>query len=78
MSSKEKTVREYISLYGAKIKSILIELHDYSFYHRPNDPLNPDQRFIGREKEVEKLKTILTNSEVKSGTYLLTGFRLPS
>ena len=68
-------LKDYISKYGSRIKDIEIELHDYKFYHRPNDPSNPDQRFIGRQKEVDKLKTILTNSEVKSGTYLLTGFR---
>ena len=76
-SAKYKKLSEnkYLKNYSSKIKDIIIELHNYSFYHRPNDASNPDRRFIGRENVIEKLKTILTNSEVKSGTYLLTGFR---
>ncbi len=61
--------------YSSKVKGIFVELKNYSFYHRPTDADNPDRRFIGRKKVLQKIKAILTNSEVKSGAYLITGFR---
>ena len=63
------------SIFGTKVQDILIEIFDYGFYHGPSEIDNLDSRFIGREEVGEKLKTILTNNETKSGTYLVTGFR---
>jgi|GEM_PF-990875 len=63
------------SEYGSKIKDIFIELHNYAFYHSPSEINNGDRRFIGRKRILEKLKALLTNSETKSGAYLITGFR---
>lgn len=63
------------SLFGTKIKDLYIEIFDYGFYHGPSEIDNLDSRFIGREKVREKLTSILTNNETKSGTYLVTGFR---
>lgn len=60
---------------SSKIKTIFIELKDYTFFHRPTDVRQTDKRFIGREKVLERLKAILTKSEAKSGAYLVTGFR---
>ncbi len=70
-SDKVKTFDNY----GSKLKNVLIELKNYTFFHRPTGIEDEDKRFIGREKVREKLKAIITNSEVKSGAYLITGFR---
>jgi hypothetical protein len=60
---------------SSKIDRVLIELHDYSYYHGPSDLENPDNRFIGREKAIDKLKSELTDTSRKSGAYLVTGYR---
>lgn len=60
---------------SSKIKNILIELHDYKYYHSPSQISDVDDRFIGRKRLKEKLKSILTNCETKSGSYLITGYR---
>ena len=60
---------------SAKIKHIYIELNRYSFFHNPSNVKMQDSRFIGREKLIERLKTILSNNETRSGAYLITGFR---
>lgn len=59
----------------SKIKKIFIELHGYSFFHSPSHLADIDERFIGREKIINKLESLLTNSESKSGAYLITGYR---
>ena len=64
-----------LSKVSSKIKTILIDLRNYTFFHRPTDEFKADRRFIGRERVREKLKAILTDSEAKSGAYLITGFR---
>lgn len=61
--------------YSSKIKKIFIELHNYSYYHSPSGSSDVDERFIGRTAIKEKLKSLLTNSETKSGAYLVTGYR---
>ena len=66
---------DLLNNYGARIKSIYIELKNYSYYHNPSGIENPDKRFIGRKEMRKKLKNLLTKSETNSGTYLVTGFR---
>ena len=61
--------------YSSKIKRIYIELHNYSFYHGPSEVNDIDDRFIGRTKILEKLKSILSRGNTKSGVYLVTGHR---
>lgn len=60
-----------------KTKSYLLELEEYEFFHSPfsldNEKL--DTKFIGRDKELSRLRLILENSKTKSGAYLITGFR---
>ncbi|MGD2035204.1 MAG: ATP-binding protein, partial [Bacteroidales bacterium] len=66
---------DLFSKYSAKISRVFIELHNYSYFHGPSEVFRPDKRFIGRERLIETFKSILTNSEKLSGTYLVTGFR---
>jgi len=61
--------------YSSRIKSIYLELKDYSYYHNPSEINNPDKRFIGRKEMKKKLRNLLTRSKTNSGTYLVTGFR---
>ena len=59
----------------SKIKDIYIEIHNYTFYHNPDEGGVENSRFIGRKKQVERLEMMLTQSESKSGAYLVTGYR---
>lgn len=60
---------------SSKIKKIFIELHDYFFFHGPSEIKKLDKRFIGRSRIINKLKSILTNNDTRSGAYLVTGYR---
>lgn len=64
-----------LSSYYSRIKSVFIELHQYSYFHSHSDSNLQDRRFIGRKAIVEKLKSLFTESETKSGAYLITGYR---
>ncbi|MBF0540101.1 MAG: ATP-binding protein [Nitrospirae bacterium] len=64
-----------LSEYSSKIKNIFIELHDYSFFHSPSGSTHRDDRFIGRTRIIERLRNILSNTNIKSGSYLITGYR---
>lgn len=59
----------------SKIKDIYIEIHNYTFYHNPDEGSVENSRFIGRKRQVERLEMMLTQSESKSGAYLITGYR---
>jgi hypothetical protein len=61
--------------YSSRIKKIMIQLHDYHFYHGPYKEIFGDERFIGRKSILTKLKSLFTRSEYKSGVYLITGYR---
>ena len=63
--------------YINRVPDVYIELPEYKFFHSPNplDHDNQDDRFIGREDLLKKLKLILTHSDTKAGAYLITGFR---
>ncbi|MCX6249434.1 MAG: P-loop NTPase fold protein [Bacteroidetes bacterium] len=69
------TTGDFSADYSSRIKKIVIQLHDYQYYHGPFKEFHGDSRFIGRKKILEKLKSLLTNSEFTSGVYLLTGYR---
>jgi len=60
---------------SARLSKIFIELHDYSFSHRPSAAHEKDPRFVGRKRIREKLKIILMNTVSKSGAYLITGYK---
>jgi hypothetical protein len=61
--------------FSSRIKKIFIELHGYNFFHGPSELKNIDKRFIGRRDIINKLKSIILNSETRSGAYLVTGYR---
>ena len=64
-----------LSKYSAKIKDVYIELKDYQFFHSPYNDSAIKDRFIGREKVKSRIISILEKTDVKSGAYLITGFR---
>lgn len=64
-----------LSKYSAKIKDVYIELKNYKFFHSPYDESVSKHRFIGRKKVKNRINSILDNTDVKSGSYLITGFR---
>lgn len=74
MAANEK-VQHTLNNLSSKIKKVYIELHNYSFFHGPSEVNATDRRFIGREKIIKKLKSVLENTETKSGAYLITGYR---
>lgn len=61
--------------YSAKVKDIFIELFGYTYFHDPSKIDHVDRRLIGRDKIKRKIRSILTDTESKSGAYLVTGFR---
>jgi hypothetical protein len=61
--------------YSSKLKRVFIELHNYSFNHGSSIMGEKDERFVGRERLLEKFKSVLTNTSKKSGIYLVTGYR---
>lgn len=71
MSAKKPFIQDFSS----KIKKVYIELHDYSFFHSPTSTNKIDPRFIGRDGLIAKLKSLLQNTDTKSGAYLITGYK---
>lgn len=61
----------------SRIKDIYIKLNNYNFHHHPYRGKESESRFIGRVKEKERIKSLITGSSEhnESGTYLITGFR---
>ncbi len=74
-ASEPNLLDNLLSAHSAKIKDVYIELDDYEFFHSPYAYDKPDERFIGREKIVSHLKIMLLKSDIRSGAYLITGFR---
>ncbi len=72
---RDQTQKNQTSEFSSKIKNIFIELHGYSYFHSPSEISKVDDRFIGRDRIIKKLKSLLTNNETKTGSYLITGFR---
>lgn len=69
---------DQLSKYSAKIKDVYIELKDYRFFHSPyskDKDVEAKQRFIGRNKVKDRIMSILGHTEIRSGSYLITGFR---
>lgn len=61
---------------SSKIKDVYIQLKGYKFHHSPYQNKEDDgDRIIGRKKVKERIKNLLTETNKKSGTYLVTGFR---
>lgn len=57
------------------LKEVYVELNNYKFFHSPSVVGKIDGRFRGRKKIENKLNNILKASKVKSGAYLITGYR---
>lgn len=72
---KENNKQDFSDEYSSRIKKIIIQLHDYHYYHGPYKEIFGDNRFIGRKAILTKLKSLFTSSEYKSGVYLITGYR---
>lgn len=70
-----ESTKSLLKQYGARVKSIYLELKNYRYYHSPSKQMSPDKRFVGRGEMKKKLKSLITKSETNSGTYLVTGFR---
>jgi len=64
-----------LNRYLSYIKDIYIELHDYSFIHSPSQGHQANARFIGRRRLKERIRSLLTKGETRSGAYLITGYR---
>lgn len=75
MATQKNDLLKNLQENSAKIKDVWLELPKYKFFHSPVADDKPDRRFIGRKKIQKKIKTILENSETRSGAYLITGFR---
>jgi Cdc6-like AAA superfamily ATPase len=58
---------------NSKIKKLRIELPDYHFSHSASG--DSQQKFIGRERILEKLKRIVVDSPDEPGVYMVTGNR---
>jgi hypothetical protein len=75
MADNKQPDRSFSDKYSSRIKKVMIQLHDYHFYHGPYKEIFGDNRFIGRKAILTKLKSLFTSSEYKSGVYLITGYR---
>ncbi len=64
-----------LSDFSAKIKEVFVELKNYKFFHSPYSETLEDNRFIGRKAARQRIKNILRQSQTRSGSYLITGFR---
>lgn len=58
-----------MAYHSSKIKDLVIELNNYSFYHGSNALGDEGTYFIGREKIKEELKILLDYSSSDSGAY---------
>ncbi len=60
--------------YSSKINPLYIPLPEFQFFHGSSSEEKVDDKYIGREGNIERLKSWLTSS-VTTGVYLVTGFR---
>ena len=65
----------FFEKYSTKMQRINIPLFNFKFFHGISDENNVDPKFLGREKITEQLKSWLINTDIKTGVYLITGFR---
>ena len=63
------------SKYASKIEPLYIPIPKFKFYHGASTEEMVDDKFIGRDKIIDRLKSWLTSSTTKTGVYLITGFR---
>ena len=63
------------SKFSSKVKRINVELPNYQYFHSPSLIDQNDKRFIGRDGIIDRLKNILTQNQLRSGAYLITGYR---
>ena len=62
------------TILDSKIKKLRIELPNYHFSHSLSDE-SDNSDFVGRKKIQQKLKSLVTDSENRTGVYLVTGNR---
>lgn len=67
--------KNFFDDFSSKIKRVIIELPSFTFFHSPSDINKLDSRFIGRKNIINRIVTIFSNQESKSGAYLITGYR---
>ena len=65
----------YYHHFYSRIKDLYLELPNFSYFHSPSGRYRDNPKIVGRERVRKKLYGILTNSETKSGAYIITGFR---
>ena len=79
MKNKKKveTIDDLLNNKSFKIKPIVIEVPNYSYYHSAIDHKEDDcnDRFIGRQKLINKIRSFIYETTLNTGTYLVTGFR---
>lgn len=77
-TSQPKTPEEESNIlhhFNTKLKDIYLELPNFSFFHSPSGRYRDNPKMVGRKRIRRKLYGILTNSETKTGSYIITGFR---
>jgi|GEM_PF-1077301 len=73
---KSNSKKNYLfNNFSSKVRDVIIELPGFNFFHSPSEVGKLDYRFIGRENIIDRLVSILSNQETKSGAYLVTGYR---
>lgn len=74
---KIKDFKETLRKSSFKVKPILLELQNYSFFHsvqnKDQDDIN--KRFIGRKEIIKRLRSFVNDTAKNTGTYLVSGFR---
>ncbi|MCL2328512.1 MAG: ATP-binding protein [Bacteroidetes bacterium] len=60
--------------YSSKVNPLYIPLPGFQFFHGSSSEEKVDDKYIGREGSIERLKSWLT-SATDTGVYLVTGFR---
>jgi len=63
---------QILNILDSKIKKLRIELPDYHFSHSLSEE---SQSFVGRKQILKKLKSLVTDTNNKTGVYLVTGNR---
>jgi hypothetical protein len=73
--TENNTSNENLKDYSSRIKSILIEVPGYKYFHATSKRGAPNPNFIGRNSVKKRIKAIFTESDTRSGCYLITGLR---
>jgi len=69
------TDSELPDILNSKTKEILLELPGYAYSHSSSAENETKSFFLGREKLIARLKSMIISSSSKTGVYLVTGTR---